>query len=76
MSANLCWKPVSKERETLPDALKFVLRDKYGVTETPRVFGGNQVPYLKGLEDAGVEGATELLKAIGEHGRVEVWLEY
>jgi hypothetical protein len=75
MSANLMWEPAKRPAESLPDALKFVLRDRYGL-EHRQTFGRNQVPYLQGLADANIEGALELLEAIEKHESVELWLEY
>ena len=76
MSANLCWKPADKDYKTLPDALKFILRDKQGLTSEKDLYGRERLGYLRGLVDAGVEGAQELIDAIVKHEHVEIWLEY
>jgi len=76
MSANLIWRPVSRSTESLPDALKFVLRDKYGLDSEWTVFGQSDRSYLTGLAHAGVEGAQELLDLIEKHGSIELKLEY
>lgn len=76
MSATLCWRPVVKNRKTLPDALKFVLRDKRGQGSEKNTYDHSDFPYLRGLVDAEVDGAQELIAAIEQHEEVEVWLEY
>jgi hypothetical protein len=76
MSANLMWEPAKREAKSLPDELKFVLRDKCGLTSERMKFGEGNIPYLEGLRDAGIKGAEELLEAIEKHGAVEGWLEY
>jgi len=75
MSANLCWRSVSRSRNSLPDALKFILRDKYRL-EGAQIWDIGNVSYLRGLADANVEGAQELIDAITKHNEVELWLEY
>lgn len=76
MSATLKWEPSKRKSQSLPDALKFVLRDKGGVTSERTIFGRGNISYLRGLADAGVEGAQELIDAIDKHEEVELWLEY
>ena len=76
MSATLKWEPANRKAQSLPDALKFVLRDKMGIGDGRVCFGDQSMAYLNGLRDAGVEGAQELIDAIVKYGDVEVWLEY
>lgn len=76
MSASLMWEPKRRKSQSLPDALKFVLRDKLGLTSERRTFGHEQLPYLAGLRDANVEGTAELIEIIEKHEEVELWLEY
>lgn len=76
MSANLMWEPAKRKAQSLPDGLKFVLRDKYGWDGNRKIYGPGQLSYLRGLADAGVEGAEELIAAIEKHEEVELWLEY
>ena len=70
------WKPNTRSGHDLPDALKFVLRDKMGLMEGERIFDHGNISYLSGLRDAGVEGAQELIDAIEKHDEVVVWLQY
>ena len=63
--------------ETLPDALKFILRNKWGLTSSPmRIENGDSdvLCFLEGLEAANVNGADELLSML-DGGDVEIWLE-
>ena len=76
MSANLMWEPAKRKAKSLPDALKFVLRDKCGLNNDRHTYGTEELSYLMGLRDAGIDGAAELIKAIEQHESVEVWLEY
>lgn len=82
MSSNLYWRPVPKEqppKRELPFELKKALAQRlwghdgslYGdaVDLDERI-----VPYLEGLADGGIVGASELLAAIREHGEVELWI--
>ncbi len=76
MSANLCWRPVQRSYETLPDDLKFILRDRCGLTSARRGYGGNDLEFLRGLDAAGIKGAAELIEAIEKYGEIELWLDY
>lgn len=71
MSTNLFWKPVSPDSNYLDNQLKFILREKYNY-KYPQ-FTAKDIPYLNGLEDAGVKGARELISAIHEYGEVELF---
>ncbi len=76
MSSSLCWEPVKGiANRTLPTALKFALRKRFG--EPVRVVVSNStVPYLEGLRDAGVEGAEKLIDLIEKHGEINLNEEY
>lgn len=80
MSATLMWEPKKRKAQSLPDALKFILRDSLGAGmgwQGGRItFNHSNDAYLRGLRDAGIEGAQELLDAIEQHEEVELWLEY
>ena len=76
MSANLMWAPAKRDKQTLPDALKFILRDHCCLDSDKQTWEKDQIPYLRGLAHANVEGAQELIDAIDTHGAVEIWLEY
>lgn len=71
MSTNLYWKPVSPDSNYLDNQLKFILREKHNY-KYPH-FTAKDIPYLNGLEDAGVKGARELINAIHEYGEVELF---
>lgn len=73
MSSSLCWRPIPAG-ETLPDALKFALQKRR--FEFPRVFGIEDIRYLEGLSDAGIEGAQALIELINQHDAVELYLEF
>ena len=75
MSATLMWEPKKRKAKSLPDALKFILRDKHGL-DGRETWGTATIPYLRGLVDGGVDGAQELIAAIEAHAEVELWLEY
>lgn len=86
MSFGLYWRPAPKEvppAHDLPVDLKYVLaRRLWGHDGTLRgeaVLTGTIIPYLEGIADArgnsdAAEGARELIKAIKEHGAVELWI--
>lgn len=79
MSLSLLWRPVSpKKGKYLDNALKFILRKKYGngcSVDPGLVFTRGELAYLTGLADAGVAGAAELIEAIELHDQVEVYTE-
>lgn len=77
MSASLHWKPVPKEPEDdyLSHDLMFKLRDRYwdggGLSLAREItVGPEEVPYLQGLADCGIEDAQTLIDLIKEHGGV------
>lgn len=77
MSTSLYWQPAQPpSSRCMPDALKFVLRKRHGdgfdvtLTTEDADYG-----YVKGLIDAGVDGAESLMKALKKHGRIRVWEE-
>lgn len=69
MSTTLKWRPIKGGR-SLPYALKRVLAD-----QTLGVWKYSSIEYLRGLRDAKVEGAQELIDALEKHGEVELFLE-
>lgn len=81
MSTSMYWRPVPKEPRPaeLPYDLKRAIAQRlwghdgslWGeATEIDRSI----LPYLEGLRDAGVDGAAELIAAIQQHDKVEVWI--
>ena len=78
MSSTLMWKPNEREGSALSYDLKIILSRKVWGTDGSTggdyvVIGSEYIGYLDGLDDAGVKGASELLKAIKEHGEVVIW---
>lgn len=73
---------VSDQEDSLPDELRDVLL-KEGTTGEQLAagrtvaFGNSRVRkrWLKGLQDAGVDGAQDLIEELGVTGAVELWLE-
>ena len=72
MSSTLYWRPVEDYGKTLPDDLKFKLREYFGMSTVMETLDKSDVPYLTGLKQCGVRGAAELIKAIKAHGEVEI----
>ena len=78
MSTTLYWRPVPKEHPPLEDlssVLKYMLARRYwghdGSLYGEEVeIGKEEIPYLQGLNDCGVEDADRLIAAIHDHGRV------
>lgn len=82
MSSSMYWRPAPKERppaRPLSDDLKYRLArrlwDHDGSVGGDEVeLGKEDLPYLEGLADGGVDGADDLVAAIHDHGRVLVWI--
>ena len=79
MSQSLRWKPVD-EGETLPNDLKYILRDNFELNYGKLLFTkknsfGHEMSFLKALCAAKIDGAQELWDAIEIHGEVIVWIE-
>lgn len=75
------WRSVCRPGGELPCELKYKLSRKLWGTDgsiggDPAIVGKQLVPYLEGLRDAGVEGASELIGLIKTHGTVELWHEH
>lgn len=75
MSSDLTWEPARRKKQSLPTALKFALRKRFGEPVNSTLSAGH-IDYLMGLAHADVAGATELLEAIQKHGEVVVREEY
>jgi hypothetical protein len=69
MSTSLRWRPPGYAT-SLPDELKFKLRDEY---QLPTTMGAHDLPFLKGLMVCDIDGAKELYEAIENNGEVEVF---
>jgi hypothetical protein len=76
------WRPAPKEEppvQDLPYELKRAVAQRFwGHDGTLHgddyALSKEDIPYLEGLADAGIDGATELIEAIRQHGRVLVWI--
>lgn len=69
----MIWKPITTEKNYLPDELKFVVESTWAF---PVRLSHGSMEYLRGLYDAGIPGARELIDAIVIHDIIEVNLEY
>jgi hypothetical protein len=77
MSSTLYWRPRLKAAKSLPDHLKIVLRNSNTFAGGLNVtLDRENIGYLSGLRDAGVEGADKLIEAIEKHGEVELVEEF
>ena len=73
MSCTLCWKPVAKHSYHISEIqLRNILDKKYGY---PAKLNYGDISYLTALDDAGVNGANELINAIEKHDEIEIFLE-
>ncbi len=81
MSSSLMWEIVRPaQARSLPDALKYALSPRYfdhdGSMGSDKVtLSDVDLPYLEGLKDGNVEGATELIEAIKKHEIIAIWTE-
>lgn len=75
MSSNLAWEPGCRQKNSLPDQLKFVLRKKYGDVVDANM-DTDDLPYLTGLRDAGIDGAQTLIDAIEKYDEISVVEEF
>ena len=67
MSTHLNWSAIPKGRSVGGPQIKELFRDVHTLS-------GEDFEYLKGLRDAGTDGADELIKAIQKHDRIRVWI--
>lgn len=82
MSSSLYWRPAPKDEPPanhLPSGLKYAIArrlwDHDGSLWGDEIeVGKEMIPYLEGLQDGNVEGASELIEAIREHGSVLIWI--
>jgi hypothetical protein len=74
VSATLYGRPADMPCESFPDTLKFALRMRYGPSTKHR-FTISDIEYLRGLSDAGIKGAADLISLIEKHGSYDVWEE-
>jgi len=81
MSSSLMWKPVQEAKGSLPNELKWAISRRLWDTDGSCGHGvvivdSSYIGYLKGLRDAGINGADELINLIKEHGEIELWHQH
>ena len=78
------WRPVlpKPKPQWIPDRLRQVLTVKFASWGRNELLNGDfyqlskdDLPYLAGARDAGVEYAQDLMAAINTHGTIEIWCE-
>lgn len=77
MSSTLAYRPITPvDHLTLGDDLKYPLQGKFELSDGPEILGPDEIPYLEGLRDAGVESAEALIAGIKKYGELEIFLIY
>lgn len=76
MSSTLTMEPNSRKKEVLPTGLKWVLQKKYKGTIYDRTMDESDIPYIKALIDAEIEGAQELLDFLEKHESITLNEEF
>lgn len=71
MSSNLYWEPSNRKRKDVPNGLKLVLRKMYGDLQGIEMSTGD-LPALRALAAANVEGANDLIAAIEKHDVIQL----
>ena len=71
MSHTLYWEPTERKRESLPDELKFALRQKFEFPIDIELCTYD-LGFVDGLICGGVEGAEELKGLIERFGRIRL----
>lgn len=73
MSQDLYYRPISKKSISVGDfQLRNIIEKKFGYRA---VISYISIPYLEALQDAGIEGADELIEAIRKHDEIEIYIE-
>jgi hypothetical protein len=73
MSTNLYWNPVINDDNCITNIdLKHALRKCSAYCHVDITLDNEDLPYLRGLRDAGIESAQELIDAIEENGPIKV----
>lgn len=73
MSSNLYWRPFGYGEKALPDELKFVLqKSEYNHNGIDTIIRSHDLPYFRGLQDAGVKGASKIVEALEKYDEVEI----
>ena len=73
MSSSLYWERIKENPYdgALDDMLKYILRKKYD-EPINTIVDESDIPYLEGLQDAGIKGAKELISAIKKYGKIHI----
>lgn len=73
MSEQLHWRPTRIiENQVGDNLLKAIMTKRH---KLPYQLDMHDIEYLKGVRDSGVNGAEELINAIGMHSQIELFLE-
>ena len=73
MSSSIYWKPKSSIGNLVSGTrLKGILQDKFGHNFT---LDDNDLAWLEGLSDSGVEGSNDLRNAIHDSGTISISIE-
>jgi hypothetical protein len=71
MSTHLYWEPSSRKKKSLPTGLKWAFQKRFNGS-IHAMLCTNDIPYLEGLRDAGIEGAQELIDAIDQYECIDL----
>ena len=72
MSCQLFWRPIGSGRSAGGSRLRYAVEKRFGVDVR---LDESALEFLRGLEAAGVEGATDLIEAIEKHEEIEIYLD-
>jgi hypothetical protein len=75
MSSTLFWTPINEGRRVFADDVKYILRKKFGGA-IDATLNENDLGYIRGLNDAGVGGSSEVLEALVKFGSIRIWEVY
>lgn len=77
MGATLVWRPVvPQEGRELPYKFLAVLERREQGLSVESYWGPDDLDYLQGLKDAGIDGAEDMIAAIKKHGHIKLNREY
>ena len=72
MSTNLYWEPVEPHpANSLPDKLKFVLRETWGWPVKCTLDSSN-IGFFRGLAAAGIDGAKEVVELLEKYDAIKL----
>jgi len=73
MSSTLYWEPNKRSKTPCSPLIKEIFKKRF---EVPITLCANDIPYLYGLQDAGVDGIGEMIDVIDECGSIDLTEEY